>query len=292
MMLMTSLFLSLAVVKGFRYDDLFHQKVAYPAAVIANCDTQAVAAWNAEPCTTFPDSAMAGHHAYFNVSHGQKSFCAWDPNTNVLMFGFGGSGDVSGWVANVDFHRTDYPNCADCAVERSFLRSYEDSSESMLACYGRLRADNPTAKTVVTGHGLGGAISHFFAVDLKQIFGHTVDYHATFGSPRVGNKAFADYFNRIAPNSARVVHHKDIISQLPQRNMGFTHAGTELWYNADMSSYTTCSDQEELGCSNQVPVFQASLDDHNNYFNVGAYACKKAVDPTFGGRRRLIAGQM
>jgi len=37
----------------------------------------------------------------------------------------------------------------------------------------------------------------------------------TFGQPRVGNAAFASYFNLLVPNTFRIIHDRDIVPHLP-----------------------------------------------------------------------------
>ena len=43
----------------------------------------------------------------------------------------------------------------------------------------------------MTGHSLGGALAVLCALDLQDIYGNINLY--TFGCPRVGNAAFAQY---------------------------------------------------------------------------------------------------
>ena len=46
----------------------------------------------------------------------------------------------------------------------------------------------------------------------------------TFGSPRVGNPAFSNWFDgsmNLGTYSARVVHYKDIVPHLPPMSFGF-----------------------------------------------------------------------
>lgn len=46
----------------------------------------------------------------------------------------------------------------------------------------------------------------------------------TFGSPRVGNPAFSNWFDgamNLGTYSARVVHNKDIVPHLPPMSFGF-----------------------------------------------------------------------
>ena len=47
---------------------------------------------------------------------------------------------------------------------------------------------------LATGHSLGGALATLAAVDIKKKLGGDVEF-INFGSPRVGNKEFFDYFH-------------------------------------------------------------------------------------------------
>ncbi|XP_027367473.1 uncharacterized protein LOC113873520 isoform X2 [Abrus precatorius] len=78
----------------------------------------------------------------------------------------------------------------------------------------------------VTGHSLGGALATLLALELssnqlaKQ--GTISISMYNFGSPRVGNKRFAEVYNEIVKDSWRVVNHRDIIPTVP-RLMGYCH---------------------------------------------------------------------
>ena len=65
----------------------------------------------------------------------------------------------------------------------------------------------------------------------------------TFGSPRVGNKEFGDYFITNVINSFRVVNYKDIVPHLPPFGLGFFHVGVEIWMlsNGAVDNFKVCS---------------------------------------------------
>jgi len=65
----------------------------------------------------------------------------------------------------------------------------------------------PSAQVIVTGHSLGGAMATHLALDVYQVLGYQNAFYFTFGSPRVGNQAFAYYVDSIYPNAIRVVHY-------------------------------------------------------------------------------------
>ncbi|KAJ0245500.1 putative triglyceride lipase [Hirschfeldia incana] len=87
----------------------------------------------------------------------------------------------------------------------------------------------------VTGHSLGGALATLLAIELasSQLAKRgaiTVTMY-NFGSPRVGNKKFADVYNQKVKDSWRVVNHRDIIPTVP-RLMGYCHVAHPVFLGA------------------------------------------------------------
>ncbi|XP_061990765.1 uncharacterized protein LOC133709147 isoform X1 [Rosa rugosa] len=84
----------------------------------------------------------------------------------------------------------------------------------------------------VTGHSLGGALATLLALELasSQLAKHGVISISmyNFGSPRVGNKRFADVYNEKVKDSWRVVNHRDIIPTVP-RLMGYCHVAQPVY---------------------------------------------------------------
>ncbi|KAI5072460.1 hypothetical protein GOP47_0012566 [Adiantum capillus-veneris] len=87
----------------------------------------------------------------------------------------------------------------------------------------------------VTGHSLGGALATLAALELstsRLSREHRINITMyNFGSPRVGNKRFADQYNEIVKDSWRVVNHLDIIPTVP-RLMGYCHVATPIYLTA------------------------------------------------------------
>lgn len=78
----------------------------------------------------------------------------------------------------------------------------------------------------VTGHSKGGAEATLCAVDVQfNFFPDEYDkvICVTYASPRVGNKAFADSFNKRVPRSLRVVNGEDFICKVPYNALGYWH---------------------------------------------------------------------
>ncbi|MBE9079221.1 lipase family protein [Romeria aff. gracilis LEGE 07310] len=83
---------------------------------------------------------------------------------------------------------------------------------------------SPATQYRTTGHSLGGALAALCAIDLQYNFGQRITVESyTFGSPRVGNAAFAESYNRRVPHTWRVVHGWDLVVGLPRPWQGYRH---------------------------------------------------------------------
>lgn len=82
----------------------------------------------------------------------------------------------------------------------------------------------------ITGHSLGGALAQLAAWDMAA--NRRNDFRSitviTSGSPRVGNRAFADKFVAAVPDNLRIIVHRDPVPALPWRFGKFVHAGGAL----------------------------------------------------------------
>ncbi|KAL0920221.1 hypothetical protein M5K25_009341 [Dendrobium thyrsiflorum] len=93
----------------------------------------------------------------------------------------------------------------------------------------------PKWNVYVTGHSLGGALATLLALEISTspMAKHGVISVTmyNFGSPRVGNRRFADLYNEKVKDSWRVVNHRDIIPTVP-RLMGYCHVAQPVYLAA------------------------------------------------------------
>jgi len=73
------------------------------------------------------------------------------------------------------------------------------------------------------GHSLGGALATLAAMDIKlNVPGKSVSCY-TFGSPKVGDSAFAGAYNKLVPDTHRFVNDTDLVPKIPP--FGYEHVG-------------------------------------------------------------------
>ena len=122
----------------------------------------------------------------------------------------------------VGFFQSLLPNRGVPLVHWGFLQQYQ----SILPEIRQYLNTYPDIKHVVcTGHSLGGALATLAVVDLasRACGENRVFSCVTFGSPRVGNKKFAELFDRVTENrSIRFVNNDDPIPLLPS-SLRFHH---------------------------------------------------------------------
>ncbi|GMP77663.1 hypothetical protein CsSME_00033859 [Camellia sinensis var. sinensis] len=115
----------------------------------------------------------------------------------------------------------------------------------------------------ITGHSLGGALATLLALELSSSQlakrGAVSVTMYNFGSPRVGNKKFAEVYNEKVKDSWRVVNHRDIIPTVP-RLMGYCHVAQPV-YLATGDLKIAMENMELLGDGYQGDVLGESTPD-------------------------------
>ncbi|KAK2069479.1 hypothetical protein P8C59_004059 [Phyllachora maydis] len=136
--------------------------------------------------------------------------------------------------------------CANCTVHAGFLASWRNAREMVLPALRTARAMHPRHPVHLVGHSLGGAVAALAALELRLALRWPDMRVTTFGEPRVGNAALADYMDRafgLAGNGPagegrlyrRVTHRGDPVPLLPLAEWGYRpHAGEVFIAKADL----------------------------------------------------------
>lgn len=120
-----------------------------------------------------------------------------------------------------------------------FSEQYSSVQATVLKQIQNLHSIFRGANIIITGHGLGGSLAMLAAAETAKIYGVVYAVY-TFGSCRVGNIKFADYYDKLVPNTFRVINYADLLPHLPIQAAGYQHSSYEKWYEQGMKRFTSC----------------------------------------------------
>ena len=155
--------------------------------------------------------------AAFNVPQsGAQAFGTISAGGTALV-AFRGTqpGNVPDLLADARFGWSDWPRGG--RVHRGFKKAYESVVGEISAWLERSAAGS----VVATGHSLGAALATLLASD------HPEADLVTFGSPRVGDAAFAETF--LGRRVRRYVDCTDAVTVVPPEAFGYRHLGGEIY---------------------------------------------------------------
>lgn len=151
--------------------------------------------------------------------------CAVRRKDDTMTIAFRGTDSKADWRSNFRFCKKTIPydNAASpIRVHSGFLSAYKCD-----AVRGRLmRMVTPNIRRIrVTGHSRGAALAVLCAVDLQYNYPDRCFEVVLFGCPRVGNRAFAESYDRRVFMTMRVEQGADIVTKVPPALFGYRHVG-------------------------------------------------------------------
>jgi triacylglycerol lipase len=164
------------------------------------------------------------YHSFYNPINDTSGF--WHIKDKVLFITFRGTVNLKDFIFDFLFFKKTIPydnQKSDIKVHEGFLLKYKGVIRDYIQ---RIVKKHKSIKNIiVTGHSLGGAIATLCAIDLQYNFTNKHIECITFASPRVGNQAFVDSFNKRISFLIRVKNDNDFIPHLPFKILGFNHVG-------------------------------------------------------------------
>ena len=133
-------------------------------------------------------------------------------NENYTVIVFPGSVGLMDWIDNLKFKKI-YPFNDKIGIHQGFYYQYGKIKNEVWKEVLRREGLN----IIFTGHSLGGAIATIYSALNFSKFCYT------FGSPRVGNKAFVKFFERRKHESYRFINSEDSVCKVPTCWMGFRY---------------------------------------------------------------------
>ncbi|KAK2608739.1 hypothetical protein QQS21_002728 [Conoideocrella luteorostrata] len=158
---------------------------------------------------------------------GIGAYVAVDKIRKEIVLSVRGSNNIRNFITDIIFawQRCDFVN--DCKVHTGFAKSWEEIQDSATRAMKTARDQYPGYRLVATGHSLGGSVATLGAAYMRRN-GFPVDVY-TYGSPRVGNDAFANWMTSQPGGQWRITHDADPVPRLPPIFVGYRHISPEYW---------------------------------------------------------------
>jgi len=257
----------------FNINDCYSQLMF---AYAAYCPTSAISGWSCWFCVSQNASDTSGFVWRGSVSNDAAGLYVYygnRPSTSTLEVVFRGSANIQNWISNIDFVQTTYSHAgapSGLKVHQGFYTDYSILQPALTTAILHVFSTvSGITKVKFVGHSLGGALATFAALEIGPQLPAGVTYAAyTFGSPRVGNSAFVNYYQSVVPSTFRITNKNDIVPHILTTLAGFSHVTQEVWWSSS-TKYKICSATigEDGSCSDSV-FLPTSTSDHTNYLNI------------------------
>ncbi|EIE21255.1 alpha/beta-hydrolase [Coccomyxa subellipsoidea C-169] len=181
---------------------------------------------------------------FWEKARDTKLLMAW--NDSRIVIAFRGTASMSNALSDVQAWRAVHPPKRGRwgmrpLVHVGFLKSWTRGGLDIRVT-SRIREiiqgpdfDPTKAAICVTGHSLGGALAQLAAHDIAlacQDSGKDIRVGCyTYGSPRVGNHAFAREFDKVVPHCWHIINNQDAVARSPKFLVLYKRAGQRVLIN-------------------------------------------------------------
>lgn len=201
---------------------------------------------------------------------GGRGYVAVDHSMQSIVVAFQGSADPRNFLNDFNFGLADLEvgdGTQYIKVHTGFLKYTESLSRFILPAVEDLLAKYNYTVTL-TGHSLGGAIATLTSVYVNKFLGVAWSDIGlvTFGEPRIGNLAFARWFNAQSQRHLRVVNNRDMVVHLPLNAVGYFHRKREIFLSNGAMHSCTSNDLEDDDCANSMTIL--NIWDHLSYLGI------------------------
>jgi len=160
-----------------------------------------------------------------------SGFIAIDPKNKLVVLSFRGFHSNQNWIEDFKIALICSDLCPTCRVHHGFWESWTGMRDMIIPNVLAATKAHPHYRFIVTGHSLGAAIATLAAADIRKrnkwLHENTELY--TFGSPRVGSVATADFLSKQSKKNYRITATADPVPRAPPPLFGYMHMSPEYW---------------------------------------------------------------
>jgi len=237
-------------------------------AYAAYCPQSSLQSWTCKWCSGNGTKGFQPTAFAFDEETNTFAYIGYLAANKTIIVAFRGtqSDSLKNWITDLLFPKTTpYKNMTGIEVSDGFYNAWNRLRSQVFSAVSALVSQFGTSWNIaVTGHSLGAALNCLCAVDLADS-GYQNVFSYNFGSPRVGNQNFSDYFRTKVPVYWRMTNNHDVVPHLPYQVLGFYHVPTEVWEVE--TTFKVCNGSgEDPTCSDSV--VGDSIYDHLHYYGV------------------------
>ncbi|KAK0202294.1 alpha/beta-hydrolase [Desarmillaria ectypa] len=146
-------------------------------------------------------------------------------------------------------------------VHSGFLDTFLRTASTVLSVVKYGLSTTGATNVILTGHSLGATLDALTNLSIQT---------TTFGSPRIGNQAFADFVDASFSKGsyARITNKADPVPHVPPTVLEFVHAQGEVHLGEGGAVACEAQENESVGCPDRVGLLATASHDHSGEFKV------------------------
>ncbi|KAK5633629.1 hypothetical protein RRF57_009343 [Xylaria bambusicola] len=190
-------------------------------------------------CPQAEDTNATVFGNFFNIGYFESTgVLAIDPLNHRLVLAFRGAEGNGAEAASLNKFISCAAICSECHCGSGFYDSWTDVRDQVVALIAAAQQEYPDYSLAITGHSLGATQAIFAAAELRT--NGTAATLFTYGQPRVGDTALAEYITSQGENY-RITHTVDPAPRLPPNGsiLGYVHNSPEYWIFEDTNTNHT-----------------------------------------------------
>ncbi|KAJ9086763.1 hypothetical protein DSO57_1000389 [Entomophthora muscae] len=243
------------------------------------CDNGQTEKWNCTSCK-LGNKNLKYYMKLKNQQFNTLGYVALDHEERMILIVFRGTRGIENVLLDSDFipSRFKYVPDPKNRVHSGFINAMESLAPQFMAALERLHTSPHYRqyKIGIVGHSLGGSMACLAAIKIHTVF--QIPWSQieliTYGQPRTGNRAFAEWFDAQPLASARVVNYNDFVPHIYGAFINdFVHHQNEVFFDIvnGKKKLRYCNNKvlEDPKCSNRVPNSEYSILSHLSYMKPG-----------------------
>ncbi|KAF5379874.1 hypothetical protein D9757_007206 [Collybiopsis confluens] len=151
-------------------------------------------------------------------------------------------------------------------VHTGFQDEHALTANAILGAVKSLMSSKGTNKIVAVGHSLGGALAELDTVFFRLNIPSASISAMTYGTPRVGNPAWAALVDSSNVNFKRINNEDDLIPIVPGRFLGYAHPAGEIHILSPGNAVSCPGDDDATDADCQIEsvpnIFDGDILDH------------------------------